>query len=79
METDLAIHISRATTNREEQDTRVWGNNENKCFSVKSAYASSAKRGSGPHIEVFKLLWKAKAFPNVTTTTWRDLLDTLPT
>ena len=29
-------------------------------------------------IEAFKLLWKAKAFPNVTTTEWRSLLGRLP-
>ena len=56
METDLAIHISWATVNREEQNVRVWGNNEKGCFSVKSAYECLAKNGGGPHLEVFKLL-----------------------
>ena len=30
-------------------------------------------------MEVFKLLWKAKAFPNVVTTAWRVLLGRIPT
>jgi len=49
LETDLAIDISRATVNREEQDIRVWGNNEKGCFTVKSTYECLAKSGEGPH------------------------------
>jgi len=79
LETDLVIHIFRANVKRQEQDIRVWGINENGCFSVKTAYASLTKRGDGTHSEVFKLLWKAKAFPAVTITAWRALLDRLPT
>jgi len=79
LEIELATHISRATVNREEPDLRVWGNEENGCFTVKSAYLSLAKSGRVPQSEVFKLLWKAKAFPNVIITAWRALLDRLPT
>jgi len=79
MERELVVHISRITMKKEEQDTRVWGNTEQGCFSVKSAYATLAKRGRGHPVEVFQLLWKAKAFPNVLTTAWRALLDRLPT
>ena len=52
MEMDLAVYISRITMKKEEQDSRVWGNIKQGCFSVKSAYATLAKRGSGRTVEV---------------------------
>ena len=55
------------------------GDNEKGCFSVKSSYECLAKNGIGPRLEVFKFLWKTKAFPNVTTTTLRAMLGILPT
>ena len=77
--TELTTLISRATVKREEPDLRVWGNEENGCFTVKSTYLCLTKSGNGPQSEVFKLLWKAKAFPNVIITVWRALLDRLST
>jgi len=77
LETNLNAHISRTIVKRQEPDIRVWGINDEGCFSVKSAYAS--RRGDGTCIAAFDLLWKAKAFPSVLTTAWRSLLDRLPT
>jgi len=46
---------------------------------VNSVYECLSKQSRGPCLEVFKLLWKAKAFPNVVMTTWRVLLGRIPT
>ena len=46
---------------------------------MNSAYECLAKQGRGPHLDVFKYLWKAKAFPCVVTTVWRVLMNSLPT
>ena len=46
---------------------------------MKSAYECLYKRVRGSPNLVFKHLWQVKAFPNVLTTTWRALLDRLPT
>jgi len=46
---------------------------------VSSAYECLAKQVSGPHLDVFKYLWKVKAFPSVVNTAWRALTDSLTT
>ena len=46
---------------------------------MSSAYECLDKLDRGPHYDAFKLLWKAKAFPNVLITTWRVLLGRMPT
>ncbi|XP_068483406.1 uncharacterized protein [Phaseolus vulgaris] len=79
LETELVTHISSVCVNKEQSDVRVWGNDENGCFTVKSAYLCLASTDGGRQSEVFKYLWKARAFPNVLTTIWRALLDRLPT
>ena len=60
--------LSRTLLKKDVKDVQVWGKEVPGLFSVNSAYECLAKRSKGPHSEVFKLLWKAKAFPNVLTT-----------
>jgi len=79
LEIELATHISSVSINKEQSDVWVWGKEENGCFTVKSTYLCLASSDGGRQSEVFKYLWKARAFPNVLTTTWRALLDRLPT
>ena len=45
----------------------------------KDAYECLAKHESGIQLDVFKYLWKVKAFPSVVTRAWRVLMDSLPT
>ena len=73
------MHISTTILLKEEKNVKVWGNEEAGCFSVNSAYECLSKHGRGPQLDVFKSLWKAKAFPSVVTVTWRILMDRLPT
>jgi len=68
MEAELVLHISRANVIKEEKDVQVWRNYETGHFSVSSAYECLAKFERGHQLDVFKYLWKAKAFPNVTIT-----------
>jgi len=79
LEEEMLILLSTTRLHREEKDDHTWGNEDERCFSVNSAYACLVNQGRGTHLEVFKLLWKAKAFPNVVTTAWRALTDNLPT
>ena len=44
------------------------GEGDTGLFSVSSAYECLSKHGKGNNDEVFKLLWKVKAFPNVLVT-----------
>ena len=60
-------------------DVLLWGKEVPGLFSVNNAYERLDKQSRGTQSEVFNLLWKAKAFPNVVTTTWRVLLDRIPT
>ena len=46
---------------------------------MSSAYKCLSKYGRGPQHDVFKSLWKAKAFPSVVTVAWRIQMDRLPT
>jgi len=69
IEADLVMCISRANMNRKEKDIQVWGFDESGIFSVNSTYECLVKHVRGTHQDAFKYLWKAKAFPNVTTTT----------
>jgi len=79
MEANLVMHISRANMSTEVKDIQVWRCDESGVFSLNSAYERLTKHERGPHHDVFKYLWKAKAFPNVITTTWRVLLGRIPT
>ena len=79
MEAELTIHISTTIFSKEEKDTQVWGNDEKGCFTVNVAYECLAKHERGPHLDVYDILWKSKAFPSVLTTTWRVLMDRIPT
>ena len=64
---------------RNDVDVQVWGNEEPGHFSVNSAYECLAKQSRGTQSDVFNLLWKTKAFLKVIVTTWRVLLDRIPT
>ena len=64
---------------RNDVDVQVWGKEEPDLFSVNSAYECLAKQSRGTQSDVFNLLWKTKAFPNVIVTAWRVLLDRIPT
>ncbi len=79
LEEEMLTFLSTTSLRREKKDGHTWGSEDERCFSVKFAYACLANQGRGPHLEVFKLLWKAKAFPNMVTTAWRALTDSLPT
>jgi len=78
LETNFIHYISRVRLSREQRDVLTWGCKEVGCFTVSSVYEFLAKRASSPHQEVFKSLWKIKAFPNVIITAWRVLLGRVP-
>ena len=71
--------LNGANMKENVKDVQVWGKEVTRLFSVNSAYDCLDKQSRGPCLEVFKLLWKAKAFPNVVTTAWRVLLGRIPT
>jgi len=79
MEENLMECIERASLERETTDIQVWGVEAAEKFTVNSAYECLAKQTRGTQQASFELVWKAKAFPNVLTTTWRILIDRLPT
>jgi len=79
MEANLMKCIVRAPLKRETNDIQVWGEKANKKYTVNSAYECLAKQTRGTQQAAFELVWKAKAFPNVLTTTWRVLIDRIPT
>ena len=79
LEAEMMTHLSSIKLSREQKDIQVWGNDVGNGFSVNSAYDCLKKQGRGPHSEVFKYLWKAKAFPSVVTTAWRILMNSVPT
>jgi len=79
MEMDLGMQLARAIVSRDEKDTQRWRGHDSGCFSVSSAYECLTKHDRGPQIDVFKYLWKIKAFPNVMVTAWRVLLGRMPT
>jgi len=79
MEADLFTLLSGEPMKRNDADVQVWGKEVPGLFSVNSAYECLAKQSRGPQSKVFKLLWKAKAFPNVIATAWRVLLGRIPT
>jgi len=78
-EEDMLRLISANILNREEQDQQLWGGGGTGEFSVKSAYNCLASHATGEQMGFFNLLWQAKAFPSVLVTSWRSLLDRLPT
>jgi len=47
-------------------------------FSVNAAYDCLTKHSANPQSEVYNLLWKAKAFPNVLMTAWRVMRGRMP-
>ena len=61
------------------KDRQVWEGNEFGEFSVKNAYARLTNHGIGLHQNVFRHFWMVKDFPNVLTTTWRAIVDRIPT
>ena len=79
LEAELVILFSTANLIKDKNDVHVWRNDEAGGFSMNSAYECLSKHGRGLQLDVFKYLWKAKAFPSVVTTTWRVLVDRLPT
>jgi len=79
LEAKLTIHISTTMLSKEEKDIQVWGNDEKGCFTINAAYEYLAKHERGSRLDVYETLWKSKAFPSVLTTTWRVLMDRIPT
>jgi len=74
----MCSYISRVNMTKEVEDIQEWDSEDFELFSMKSAYHRLANHASRQHDEVFTCLWKAKALPNVLTTTWRVLLDKIP-
>ena len=79
LERDLIMLLSRVIMRKNVQDIQVWGKEIPGLFSVSLAYECLSKHGRGNNDEVFKLLWKVKAFPNVLVTTWRVFKGRIPT
>ena len=79
LEQELILLLSRVTLKYNVSDIQVWGKEEPGQFSVTSTYEILSNQVRGHQSEVYKLLWKAKAFPNAVVTAWRVLLDKLPT
>jgi len=57
----------------------VWIGGTSGEFLVKFAYVCLANQVRGPINSTFKQLWQVRASPNVLTTTWRVILNTMPT
>jgi len=64
---------------KDSKDFISWNGDPKGFFSVKSAYGLLANQGTGPSDDVFRLLWKTKAFPKALIIAWRILLDRIPT
>ena len=79
LESDLRLYIANACVVKDVNDVQVWRCEESGCYTVRSAYECLADSERGPQVEVFKLLWKVKMFPNVLTTAWRVLRGRIPT
>jgi len=79
LESELGHQIANAHVIRDAYDVRVWKSGESGCYTVRSAYECLVELGSGSQEEVFKLLWKVKAFPSVLITAWRVLWGRIPT
>jgi len=78
LEAELITLISTTKLVKEEKDAQVWRDDGAGCFTVNSAYDCLVNHRRGPQSDVFKYLWKAKAFPSVLITTWRVMMDRLP-
>jgi len=76
---DLQRCLSRIILLREAKDVQVWEHDVSCSFSVKSAYECLAKHIPATETECCKQLRKIKALPKVMVTTWRVLLDIIPT
>jgi len=76
---DLHMLIASIVVHKEEKDVQVWRKEEEGRFSVTSAYECLTQHVGGHQHEVFKSLWKTKAFPCVLTVAWKILLNRLPT
>jgi len=48
-------------------------------FSMKFVYEWLTNNIRGPHHDIFSHLWRIKASPSVLTTTWRVMVDRMPT
>jgi len=77
MEEELISLLSRVILKKNVKDIQVWGKEPGPFF-VNSAYECLSNHVRGPQSEVYKLLWKAKAFPNAVVTAWRVLMGKLP-
>jgi len=76
----LYSYISKSSLNREVKNIQEWGRENLGSFSVKFAYdLITCYHASRRYNELFTCLWKVKALPNMLTTTWRVLLDRIPT
>ena len=65
--------------NRGLHDRQVWGGNNSGKFSVRSTYECQVVRNPGENHDLFNLIWRVKAFPNVRFTAWRIILNKIPT
>jgi len=79
LESDLSCHIANAYVIRNVNDVQVWRSGESGCYTVRAAYECLVEAEDSPQVEVFKLLWKVKALPNVLITTWRVIRGRIPT
>ena len=79
LESDIRLYIVNACVVKDVNDVQVWRCEEFGDYTVRSAYECLVDSERGPQVEVFKLLWKVKMFPNVLTTAWRVLRGRIPT
>ena len=79
LEDELSEVLSRGVMHKDAKDFISWNGDPKGLFSVKSAYGLLANQGTRPSNDVFRTLWKTKAFPKALVTAWRILLDRIPT
>ena len=79
LEDELLEVLHRVVMHEEAKDFISWNGDPKGFFSVRSAYDLLANQGIRPSYDVFRLLWKTKAFPKALVITWRILLDRIPT
>ncbi|XP_068504156.1 uncharacterized protein [Phaseolus vulgaris] len=79
LEEFFSQHLGGADVKQNKDDVRVWGEENLERYSVNAAYKSLLVGCGGTYHATFEYLWKAKAFPDILSTSWRALINRIPT
>jgi len=78
-EEKILTTISKVHWGTEGQNRKVWAEDDQEVYTVKSGYKVLNKEDQMQTSKVFKLLWNLKIAPSALVHAWRLLLDKLPT